>query len=68
MSAGSWKAALASEGARAYIKLRCVDSRTDRKVRADVLDCDIGDLIAVNTRAADTIAAAILRELRSGSR
>ena len=56
------------EGARAYIKLRCVDSRTDRKVWADVLDCDLSDLVAVNTRAADAIAAAIAGELRSGTR
>ena len=53
------------EGSRAYVKLRAVDSLTDRKVWADVFDCDLSDLVAVNARAADRIAAAIVSELRS---
>lgn len=53
------------QGSRAYVKLRAVDSRTDRKVWADVFDCDLSDLVAASVRAADNIAAAILAELRS---
>jgi TolB-like protein len=59
---------LGVEGTRTYIKLRCVDSLTDRKIWADVLDCDVSDLVGVNTRAATTIAAAIAAELRSTAR
>jgi TolB-like protein len=53
------------EGSRAYVKLRAIDSLTDRKVWADVFDCDVSELVAVNVRAADGIAAAIVAELRS---
>jgi TolB-like protein len=53
------------EGTRAYLKLRCVDSLTDRKVWADVVDCDVSDVVAVTARAAKSIAAAIAAELRS---
>lgn len=56
------------EGSRAYVKLRAVDSLTDRKVWADVFDCDVSELVAVNARAADSIAAAIVAELRSSQR
>jgi len=51
------------QGSRAYVKLRAVDSLTDRKVWADVFDCDVSELVAVNARAADRIAAAIVAEL-----
>lgn len=56
------------EGSRAYVKLRAVDSLTDRKVWADVFDCDLSELVSVNARAADRIAAAIVAELRSPQR
>lgn len=56
------------QGNRVYVKLRAVDSRTDRKVWADVFDCDLSELVAVNARAADRIAAAIVLELRSSHR
>lgn len=49
---------------RAYVKLRAVDSRTDRKVWADVFDCEQAALVSANVRAADQIAAAIEAELR----
>ena len=51
------------EGTRVYIKLRTVDSRTDRKIWADVFDCDVNNLVAVNVRAADNIAAAIAAQI-----
>ena len=47
------------QGDRVYIKLRAVDSGTDRKVWADSLDCDQKDVISTATRAAGQIAAAI---------
>lgn len=53
------------EGNRAYVKLRAVDSLTDRKVWADVFDCELSNLVAVNAQAANQIAAAIAAELRS---
>ena len=56
------------QGNRVYVKLRAVDSRTDRKVWADVFDCDLSELVAVNARAADRMAAAIVLELRSSHR
>ena len=56
------------EGSRAYVKLRAIDSLTDRKIWADVFDCDLSELVAVNARAADSIAAAIVTELRSPQR
>lgn len=52
------------EGSRAYVKLRAVDSLTDRKVWADVFDFELSGLIAANARAADSIAAAIAVEMR----
>lgn len=54
---------LGTEGQRVYVKLRAVDSRTDRKIWADVYDCESGELIAVNVRAAAAIAKAIEAEL-----
>jgi TolB-like protein len=53
------------EGTRAYVKLRCVDSRSDRKVWAEVFDSELSDLVAVTARAADAIEHAILERLRS---
>jgi TolB-like protein len=53
------------QGNRVYVKLRSVDSQTDRKIWADAFDCDVHDLVAVNARAADRIAAAIGAELRN---
>ena len=51
-----------------YVKLRAIDALTDRKVWADVFDCDLSELVAVNARAADSIAVAIEVELRSSQR
>jgi TolB-like protein len=53
------------EGNRVYVKLRSVDSLTDRKIWADVFDCDVSGLVAANTQAADRIAAAIVAALGS---
>jgi adenylate cyclase len=53
------------EGAHAYVKLRVVDSLSDRKAWADVFDCRLSELVPVSTRAADSIAEAIEVELRS---
>jgi adenylate cyclase len=52
------------EGDRAYVKLRAVDASTDRKVWADVFDCDSRQIVAVSTRAAGSIASAIEAQLR----
>lgn len=52
------------QGRRAYVKLRAVDSFTDRKIWADGFDCEVSDLVAMSTRAANNISAAILNELR----
>lgn len=54
-----------AEGNRAYMKLRVVDSQTDRKVWANVFDCQVSELVAVNARAADDIAAAIIAQIRA---
>jgi TolB-like protein len=56
------------QGSRAYVKLRAIDALTDRKVWADVFDCDLSGLVAANARAADSIAAAIVVELPSSQR
>jgi TolB-like protein len=56
------------QGSRVYVKLRAIDALTDRKVWADVFDCDLSELVAVNARAADSIAVAIEVELRSSQR
>jgi TolB-like protein len=53
------------EGTRAYVKLRTVDSLTDRKVWSDNFDCELSELVAANTQAAGRIAAAIKAALRS---
>jgi TolB-like protein len=53
------------EGSRAYVKLRCVDSLTDRKIWADVFDTRLSDLVAVNARTADAIEKAIHAALSS---
>jgi TolB-like protein len=47
------------EGDHAYVKLRAVDASTDRKVWADVFDCEIRGIVAVSTRAAGGIVSAI---------
>jgi TolB-like protein len=52
------------EGDHAYIKLRAVDASTDRKVWADVFDCDSREIVAVSTRAAASIGSAIEAQLR----
>lgn len=51
-------------GHRAYVKLRAVDASTDRKVWADVFDCDSREIVAVSTRAAGSIASEIEAQLR----
>jgi adenylate cyclase len=56
------------QGSRAYVKLRAIDALTDRKAWADVFDCDLSGLVAANARAADSIATAIVVELRSSPR
>ena len=52
------------EGPRAYVKLRVVDASSDRKVWADVYDFEEHTLIAVNTRIAAELGAAIAEALR----
>jgi TolB-like protein len=47
------------EGGRTYVKLRTVDSVTDRKIWADVFDCDVSELVTANSKAASGIASAI---------
>jgi adenylate cyclase len=54
------------QGERAYIKLRLVDSATDRKVWADVLDCELSELVQANSLMADRIAAAVTGQFGSG--
>ncbi len=53
------------EGTRGYVKLRCVDSLTDRKIWANVFKSDLSDLVAIGARAADGIERAVVAELRS---
>jgi TolB-like protein len=50
------------EGSRIYVKLRTVDSQSDRKIWADTFDADVSELVAVNSRAAQSITAAILAQ------
>jgi TolB-like protein len=57
-----------TEGTRAYLKLRAVDSLTDRKIWADVFDCELSEMVGANRRAAEGIAAAIESELRTAQR
>lgn len=47
------------EGPRAYVKLRVVDARSDRKTWAAVYDFEPRDLIATNARIAAQLGAAI---------
>jgi TolB-like protein len=47
------------QGTRAYVKLRVVDSQSDRKVWADVYDFEPPGLIQANTRIAAEIARSI---------
>ena len=47
------------EGPRAYVKLRVVDARSDRKTWADVYDFEPRELIAANARIAAQLGAAI---------
>lgn len=54
-----------AEGNRIYVKLRAVDALTDRKVWADVYDCEIGELVNVNARVAEEIAAAVGKKIQS---
>lgn len=55
------------EGSRAYIKLRLVDSTSDRKAWADVFDCPLNGLVASSIHAADRIESAIVPRLRPSS-
>src|SRR5262249_39767327 len=52
-----------AQGTRIYVKLRAVDSLIDRKIWADVYDCDTNQLVQVNAGAAAKIEAAILAQL-----
>ena len=56
------------EGTRAYVKLRVVDSLSDRKAWADSFDFELSELVPVTTRAASSIAAAIEAERQSSQR
>lgn len=47
------------EGSRAYVKLRLVDARSDRKSWADVYDFEPRELLATNARIAARLASAI---------
>jgi TolB-like protein len=53
-----------AQGTRIYVKLRAVDSLIDRKIWADVYDCDTNQLVQVNAGAAAKIEAAILAQLK----
>ncbi|HYP13564.1 MAG TPA: hypothetical protein VEQ63_06550 [Bryobacteraceae bacterium] len=53
------------EGGRAYVKLRAVDSKTDRKIWADVFDFEIRSLVSVSSQAARAIGSAIEAHMRS---
>jgi TolB-like protein len=55
-----------SEGARIYVKLRVVDALTDRKIWADVYDCEPSQLVGVSTGVAAKIEAAIQSQLPTG--
>jgi TolB-like protein len=55
-----------SEGARIYVKLRAVDALTDRKIWADVYDCEPAQLVEVSARIAAKIEAAIQSQLPTG--
>ena len=53
------------EGDQTYLKLRAIDSLTDRKVWADVFNFPANDLVAMSTRAANDISEAIKTEIRN---
>ena len=55
-------------GNMVYVKLRAVDSLSDRKIWADVFDCEMKDMAERSARAAAAIAAAVETELRSPGR
>jgi TolB-like protein len=55
-----------SEGSRIYVKLRAVDAETDRKIWADVYDCEPGQLAEVSAQVAAKIEAAIQSQLPPG--
>jgi TolB-like protein len=55
-----------TEGARIYVKLRAVDAFTDRKIWADVYDCEPSQLIEVTARVAAKIEDAIRSRLPAG--
>jgi TolB-like protein len=55
-----------AEGARIYVKLRAVDALTDRKIWADVYDCEPGELVETSARVAAKIEAAIGSQLPAG--
>jgi TolB-like protein len=48
-----------------YVKLRVVDASTDRKVWADVFDCEQNRLAAESDRVAGEIGAALEKEFRT---
>lgn len=52
------------ESGRAYVKLRLVDSTSDRKAWADVFDCPLSEIVASSIHAADRIESAIIPRLR----
>jgi TolB-like protein len=54
-----------AEGPRMYVKLRVVDASTDRKVWADVFDCEQNRLAAESDRVAGEIGAALEKEFRT---
>jgi TolB-like protein len=56
------------EGTRAYVKLRVVDSLSDRKVWADSYDFELSQLVPVNEKVATSIATAIEARLDSSQR
>lgn len=56
---------LGAEGDRIYLKLRAVDALTDRKVWADVYDCELREMAHVSARAAASMASAIEAQIRS---
>jgi len=56
------------EGTRAYVKLRVVDSLSDRKAWADSYDFELSELVSANERVANSIAAAIEARLASPDR
>jgi TolB-like protein len=56
------------EGDHAILKLRVIDSQTDRKIWADVFDFMPQEPLAVTSRAANLIGSAIASEVRDPER